>query len=59
VTPRRIVGTFADIAYPPDRKGEHAAQHLKKFRGTLQADACAGVRHEADSTIVQHGFAMT
>ena len=30
------------FAYSPDRKGEHAAQHLKKFHGTLQADAYAG-----------------
>jgi transposase len=30
------------FTYSPDRKGEHPAQHLKKFRGTLQADAYAG-----------------
>ena len=30
------------FAYSPDRKGEHPAQHLQKFRGTLQADAYAG-----------------
>lgn len=30
------------FAYSPDRKGEHPAQHLKEFRGTLQADAYAG-----------------
>jgi transposase len=30
------------FSYSPDRKGEHPAQHLKKFRGTLQADAYAG-----------------
>ena len=30
------------FAYSPDRKGEHPAQHLKKYRGTLQADAYAG-----------------
>src|SRR5450432_807605 len=30
------------FAYSPDRKGEHPAQHLKAFRGTLQADAYAG-----------------
>ncbi len=29
-------------AYSPDRKGEHPEQHLRKFRGTLQADAYAG-----------------
>jgi len=36
------------FAYSPDRKGEHPAQHLETFRGTLQADAYAGVRHEAE-----------
>ena len=30
------------FAYSPDRKGEHPERHLKKFRGTLQADAYAG-----------------
>ncbi len=30
------------FAYSPDRKGEHPARHLEKFRGTLQADAYAG-----------------
>jgi transposase len=30
------------FAYSPDRKGEHPGQHLRKFRGTLQADAYAG-----------------
>jgi hypothetical protein len=30
------------FAYSPDRKGEHPAQHLEKFRGTVQADAYAG-----------------
>ena len=30
------------FAYSPDRKGEYPAQHLEKFRGTLQADAYAG-----------------
>jgi len=30
------------FTYSPDRKGEHPAQHLQKFRGTLQADAYAG-----------------
>ena len=30
------------FSYSPDRKGEHPAQHLEKFRGTLQADAYAG-----------------
>src|ERR1700747_1081954 len=30
------------FAYSPDRKGEHPEQHLKTFRGRLQADAYAG-----------------
>ena len=30
------------FAYSPDRKGEHPAQHLEKFRCALQADAYAG-----------------
>ena len=30
------------FAYSSDRKGEHPERHLKKFRGTLQADAYAG-----------------
>jgi hypothetical protein len=28
--------------YSPDRKGEHPQNHLRDFRGTLQADAYAG-----------------
>jgi transposase len=28
--------------YSPDRKGERPGEHLKRFRGTLQADAYAG-----------------
>jgi len=30
------------FAYSPDRKGEHPEQHLRAFRGALQADAYAG-----------------
>jgi hypothetical protein len=30
------------FAYSPDRKGKHPRQHLKDFRGVLQADAYAG-----------------
>jgi len=30
------------FAYSPDRGGEHPAQHLRIFRGALQADAYAG-----------------
>jgi hypothetical protein len=28
--------------YSPDRKGEQPQQHLEKYRGILQADACGG-----------------
>lgn len=30
------------FAYSPDRKGAHPREHLKDFRGTLQADGYAG-----------------
>jgi hypothetical protein len=33
------------FAYSPDRRGEHPRQHLRSFRGTLQADAYAGFHH--------------
>jgi transposase len=33
------------FAYSEDRKGEHPRQHLKSFRGALQADAYAGFHH--------------
>jgi hypothetical protein len=33
------------FAYSQDRKGEHPRQHLKTFRGALQADAFAGFHH--------------
>ena len=33
------------FAYSEDRKGEHPRQHLKGFRGALQADAYAGFHH--------------
>jgi transposase len=33
------------FAYSPDRRGEHPRQHLRRFRGTLQADAYAGFHH--------------
>jgi transposase len=33
------------FAYSQDRKGEHPRQHLKTFRGALQADAYAGFHH--------------
>jgi transposase len=42
------------FAYSPDRKGEHPAQHLKKFRGTLQADAYAGFNQLYEDGRIQH-----
>jgi transposase len=33
------------FAYSPDRKGERPRQHLKLYRGALQADAYAGFHH--------------
>ena len=33
------------FAYSEDRRGEHPRQHLKSFRGALQADAYAGFHH--------------
>ena len=33
------------FAYSPDRRGEHPREHLRKFSGTLQADAYAGFHH--------------
>ena len=41
------------FAYSPDRKGEHPAQHLKKFCGTLQADAYAGFNQLYESGRIQ------
>jgi len=33
------------FAYSEDRKGEHPRQHLKNYKGGLQADAYAGFHH--------------
>jgi transposase len=33
------------FAYSQDRKGEHPRQHLKGFKGALQADAYSGFHH--------------
>lgn len=33
------------FAYSPDRKGERPGQHLKLYRGALEADAYAGFHH--------------
>jgi len=42
------------FAYSPDRKGEHPAQHLEKFRGTLQADAYAGFNQLYENVRIRH-----
>lgn len=41
------------FAYSPDRKGEHPEQHLKDFRGTLQADGYAGFNRVYEKGAVQ------
>jgi transposase len=40
------------FAYSPDRKGEHPANHLAGFRGTLQADAFAGYNRIYENGVV-------
>jgi hypothetical protein len=40
--------------YSPDRKGEHPSEHLKRYRGILQADAYAGYDKLYDSGRVVH-----
>ena len=42
------------FAYSPDRKGEHPQQHLRQFRGTLQADAYAGFNKLYEDGSIQH-----
>jgi len=41
------------FAYSSDRKGEHPRQHLRGFRGTLQADAYAGFHHLYEGGLIQ------
>ena len=41
------------FAYSPDRRGEHPREHLRNFRGTLQADAYAGFHHLYDGGQIQ------
>jgi transposase len=42
------------FAYSEDRKGEHPRQHLKLYKGALQADAYAGFQHLYESgTIIE------
>ena len=42
------------FAYSPDRKGEHPARHLEKFRGALQADAYAGFNPLYENGRIEH-----
>ena len=42
------------FTYSPDRKGEHPARHLKKFRGLLQADAYAGFNQLYENGGIEH-----
>ncbi len=46
------------FAYSPDRKGEHPRQHLKDFRGVLQADAYAGFGHLYGTGNIQEAACM-
>jgi len=41
------------FAYSPDRKGEHPQNHLKDFKGILQADAFAGFDKLYESGAIQ------
>jgi hypothetical protein len=41
------------FAYSPDRKGEHPQEHLKKFRGMLQADGYAGFDQIYEGGLIQ------
>ena len=42
------------FAFSPDRKGERPRQHLKLYKGALQADAYAGFQHLYESgTIIE------
>ena len=42
------------FGYSPDRKGERPRQHLKLYKGALQADAYAGFQHLYESgTIIE------
>ncbi len=41
------------FAYSPDRKGERPEQHLKDFRGTLQADGYSGFNRMYEKGAIQ------
>jgi hypothetical protein len=40
------------FAYSPDRKGERPKQHLRGYRGALQADACSGFHHLYENSAI-------
>jgi hypothetical protein len=40
------------FAYSPDRKGERPLQHLKRYKGALQADAYAGFHHIYEGGVI-------
>lgn len=42
------------FAYSADRKGDHPQQHLRGFRGILQADAYAGFNRLYEEGVIQH-----
>jgi transposase len=44
------------FAYSPDRQGQHPAQHLQGFHGTLQADGYAGFNHLYAEGRLQEAF---
>jgi transposase len=44
--------------YSPDRGGEHPREHLKRYRGILQADAYSGYSKLFDSRRVVHAACM-
>jgi transposase len=46
------------FAYSPDRKGEHPRNHLKDFRGVLQADAYSGYGHLYGTGNIQEAACM-
>ena len=46
------------FTYSPDRKGEHPQQHLKDFKGILQADAYAGFNKLYEGGSIQEAPCM-
>lgn len=46
------------FAYSADRKGDHPQQHLKGFRGILQADSYAGFNRLFEGGAIRHAACM-